>query len=200
MSRASVNQLRILEIRARSANAGPNRFYHKVAHVDDCLAKLDQVGDLNEHDRRILRWAILWHDIIYDPTRSDNEERSAQRAGHDLSAAGAARKDIEEVARLIHLTRGHRVAGDDRLGALMVSIDLSILGAEPARYRAYADAIRREYAHVPDELFRKGRTLVLEELLHAEPLFPNAGFRAALEEQARANMAAEIEQLSASPG
>jgi predicted metal-dependent HD superfamily phosphohydrolase len=80
----------------------------------------------------------------------------------------------------------------------MVSIDLSILGAEPARYRAYSDAIRQEYAHVPDELFRKGRTSVLEQLLLAEPLFPDARFRAAFERQARSNMSAEIDRLSAS--
>lgn len=194
----NLRQLKRLEGDARSANAGPNRFYHTVDHVDDCLAKVDQVADLNERERRILRWAILWHDIVYDPTRSDNEERSALRAEQELAAAGAARTDVEEVARLIHLTRGHRVAANDRLGALMVSIDLSILGVEPARYRAYADAIRQEYAHVPDELFRQGRTSVLEQLLLAEPLFPDARFRAAFEHQARSNMAAEIDRLSAS--
>jgi len=37
------------------------------------------------------------------------------------------------------------------LGAILISIDLSILAAEPSRYDAYAAAIRNEYAHVPDD-------------------------------------------------
>ena len=39
-----------------------------------------------------------------------------------------------EVARLIRLTAGHAVEPGDRLGALLVSIDLSILGVPAVEY------------------------------------------------------------------
>src|SRR5687768_11395978 len=119
------------EARARADYSAPGRVYHDERHLDDCLRHLDEVEELGEHERRLLRWAILWHDVVYDPKRSDNEQRSAERAHRDLLECGIEPADAQEVARLIGLTRGHRADSDDRLGALLVSIDLSILGSEP---------------------------------------------------------------------
>src|SRR5262249_22011217 len=69
-----------------------------------------------------------------------------------------------EVGRLIRLTKTHDVAAGDPLGAIMISIDLSILGADVATYDAYAAAIRQEYAHVPDAAYRSGRAAGLHRL------------------------------------
>jgi predicted metal-dependent HD superfamily phosphohydrolase len=78
----------------------------------------------------------------------------------------------------------------------MVSIDLSILGAEPEAYAAYAKAIREEYAHVPEDVYRFGRARVLRTFLDAAVLFPDPAFAAALEAAARRNLAAEIAALT----
>ena len=78
----------------------------------------------------------------------------------------------------------------------MISIDLSILGSDPQRYREYSEATREEYAHVPDELWRAGRGAVLRRMLHADTLYPNAQFREALESRARQNIAEELKGLA----
>lgn len=188
--------MRRLETKLRADHDVPGRAYHNFSHVEDCLAKLDWVGGLTPDDRLLLRYALLWHDSVYDPARSDNEERSAERAGRDLLQAGLGAAHVAEVRRLILLTKGRLVGPGDRLGALLVSIDLSILGEEPGRYRAYAEAIRREYAHVPDDLYRAGRRGVLETLLAADPLYPDPRFRDRYEGRARINMAKEIASLA----
>jgi predicted metal-dependent HD superfamily phosphohydrolase len=131
------------------AYAAPGRHYHDLRHIEDCLAQLDHIAGLDARDRAILTEAIWWHDIVYDPMRSDNEERSA-----DLAEQAVAPELRAEVGRLIRLTRTHDVASVDRLGAILISIDLSILGADDAAYDAYATAIRREYGHVPDQAYR----------------------------------------------
>jgi predicted metal-dependent HD superfamily phosphohydrolase len=185
------------ELKARADYAAPGRHYHDERHLDDCLWQLDQIHDLAEAERRLLRWAILWHDSIYEPTRTDNEELSAERAFRELAGCGVAEETAGEVARLIRLTRGHRVESGDRLGAILVSIDLSILGADAERYRSYAADVRREYAHVGDEAWQAGRAAVLKRLLEANPLYPEPSLRAELEEQARSNMEEEISSLAA---
>jgi predicted metal-dependent HD superfamily phosphohydrolase len=113
-------------------------------------------------------------------------------ADRDLAAIGASEDDRGEVARLILLTKGHDVAAVDRLGALMVSIDLSILAAEPERYDAYARAVREEYAHVPEPAFRGGRAAVLRRFLEAKVLFPDTALAARWDTPARANLAREL--------
>jgi predicted metal-dependent HD superfamily phosphohydrolase len=185
------------EARARANYSAPGRFYHDQSHLDDCLRQLESIDGLSKRERRLLRWAILWHDVIYDPPRSDNEELSAERARRELVNCGVASADADEVARLILLTKSHRAEATDRLGALLVSIDLSILGSEPERYRAYSEAVHKEYAHLPDEAWRSGRAAVLESLLSADQLYPEPRFRAALGERARRNMNAELKALSA---
>ena len=183
------------ELRARTAYSQLHRHYHDQRHIDECLAELDWVVDLSEHERRILRWAILWHDAVYEPGHRDNERRSAKLARTELSRCNIDRSDVEEVVRLIRLTEKHRVDPGDRLGALMVSIDLSILGADPDRYQIYVADVRHEYSHVPEKLWRMGRALVLERLLEKDVLFPDPAFRERLEKQARQNMAGEIASL-----
>lgn len=104
---------------------------------------------------------------------------------------------MEEIARLVLLTKGHSVADGDRLGALMVSIDLSVLGGDPAAYDAYAAGVRQEYAHVPEPVFRAGRARVMRHFLEAPVLYAEPAFRARLEDKARANIAREIAALEA---
>lgn len=172
------------------AYSAGGRHYHDLRHVQDCLDQLDRVADLSVRERESLTQAIWWHDAVYDPTRSDNEEQSAI-----LAERHVAPELCDEVGRLIRLTRTHDVAPDDRLGALLVSIDLAILGTDEAGYDVYADAIRREYAHVPDDAYRAGRAAVLERFARRPVIYPDASFAAALDQKARANLARELRGL-----
>ena len=173
-----------------AAYAAPNRHYHNLAHIEDCLDQLAGIDGLSAAEREILTEAIWWHDVVYDPTRPDNEELSAQLAEQHVAAHLR-----DEVGRLIRLTKTHQVEPTDRLGAILISIDLSILAAEPPRYDAYAAAIRREYAHVPDDAYRTGRADVLRRFAARPVIFPDAAFAKAYERKARDNLAREIASL-----
>jgi predicted metal-dependent HD superfamily phosphohydrolase len=174
-----------------AAYTAPGRHYHDLSHIEDCLGALAGVDDLSSAERDILTEAIWWHDVVYDPTRSDNEELSARLAEQRV------RPELrQEVGRLIRLTRTHQVEPDDRLGAILISIDLSILGAAPARYDAYAAAIRKEFAHVPDGDYRAGRAKVLSQFAARPVIFPDAAFAARYDRPARDNLARELASLS----
>jgi predicted metal-dependent HD superfamily phosphohydrolase len=173
-----------------AAYSGTGRYYHNLKHIEDCLAALEGVSGLSERDREILSDAIWWHDVVYDATRSDNEELSARLAEQNVTP-----ERREEVGRLIRLTKSHRVEPGDRLGAVMISIDLSILGAEQPAYDTYAAAIRREYAHVADGAYRIGRAAVLERFVAQPAIYPDASFAAKLERPARANIERELKSL-----
>jgi predicted metal-dependent HD superfamily phosphohydrolase len=173
-----------------AAYTAPGRHYHNLTHIEDCLGALARVENLSPLEREILSAAIWWHDVVYDATRSDNEELSAQLAEQHV------RHDLrQEVGRLIRLTKTHDVQPDDRLGAILISIDLSILGAEPARYEAYAAAIRQEFIHVPEGDYRAGRARVLSQFAGRPVIFPDAAFAARYDRPARENLARELASL-----
>ena len=117
----------------------------------------------------------------------------AKRDLRDLDVSLHAR---EEVARLIRLTAGHTVEEEDRLGEILVSIDLAILAAAPLDYDAYSRQIREEYAHVPEDAWRVGRAKVMQHFLDAPVIYPDPAFRALFEDVARANIAREIASLA----
>ncbi|MEY4555102.1 MAG: hypothetical protein RL093_221 [Pseudomonadota bacterium] len=175
----------------------PHRRYHTMTHIEDCLAQVAASTDFSDEQRSLLDAAIWFHDAIYDATRHDNEAESAKLAVERLSSAGAAPAFVDEVSRLILLTAGHSVEDDDAIGARLVSIDLSILGARPERYDAYAAAIRHEYGHVPEPLYRAGRAAILGRFLESGRLFADPVWAERFEAPARANLAREIVALTA---
>lgn len=176
--------------------AEPQRKYHTVAHL---VAVLDHIDLLARHADNAdhVRLAAWFHDAVYLPDRSENEERSARLAERALPEAGVGADVTAEVARLVRLTSTHDPAAGDRNGEVLCDADLAILAAEPEAYAAYAAAVREEYAFVPDEAFRDGRAAVLRQLLDLPRLFRTGHGAAVWEERARRNLAVELELLTA---
>ncbi|MFC8127049.1 hypothetical protein [Streptomyces sp. NPDC057302] len=176
--------------------AEPQRRYHTTAHLK---AVLDHIDVLEEHadDPELVRLAAWFHDAVYAPDRSQNEERSARLAERALPEAGLTDAKTAEVARLVRLTVTHDPAEDDHNGEALCDADLAILAAAPDAYAAYAAAVREEYSFVPDEDFRAGRADVLRQLLSLPRLFRTPYGAAEWEGPARANLATEMDLLSA---
>ncbi|MEV0292851.1 metal-dependent phosphohydrolase [Nocardia sp. NPDC050710] len=176
--------------------AQQHRRYHTVDHLAAMSAVIDDLaGDAD--DIEAVRYAAFFHDAIYAVDRADNEERSAELAESVLESLGAAPELVREVGRLVRLTAGHDPEPDDHNGGVLCDADLAVLAADGPGYAAYVAAVRAEYRHVPDELFRAGRTAVLRGLAGQDRLFHTPTARARYESAARANLARELDQLAA---
>ncbi|WP_055695572.1 hypothetical protein [Streptomyces prasinopilosus] len=173
----------------------PQRRYHTVAHL---TAVLDRVDGLEEYadDPDVVRLAAWFHDAVYLPDRSENEERSARLAERALAEAGVPEAKTAEVARLVRLTVTHDPADDDRDGQVLCDADLAVLASPPSAYAAYTAAVREEYHFVPGDAFREGRTAVLRRLLDRPRLFRTPYGREHWEATARYNLRGELEMLS----
>jgi predicted metal-dependent HD superfamily phosphohydrolase len=172
----------------------PHRQYHTRTHLGAVLRVVDAHAALAD-DPDAVRLATWYHDAVYDPRGADNEGASAELAATTLARLGLDAGRIAEVARLVRLTAGHRAEPDDANGRLLCDADLAVLAGAPDAYDAYAAAVRREYAHVPDGLFRAGRSAVLRHLHDLPELYRVVPDRAAWESRARANLARELTSL-----
>ena len=173
----------------------PQRRYHTVEHL---AAVLGHIDDLEEYadDVVAVRLAAWFHDAVYLPERSTNEERSARLAERALPEAGVPAERTAEVARLVRLTTTHDPAPDDRNGQVLCDADLAILAAPPSAYAAYTAAVREEYHFVPNDAFREGRSAILRQLLALPSLFRTPYGREKWEATARYNLSSELEMLS----
>jgi predicted metal-dependent HD superfamily phosphohydrolase len=175
-----------------AAWAEPSRRYHDLGHLRDGLARLDE-APASQPERDRVEAALWFHDVVYDPRASDNEDRSAAWARRSLAALGVPQPIVEDIARLVLLTRDHDAA--DPAGRLLCDIDLSILGRPPDEFDAYDRGIRDEYAWVPDDAYREARRAVLEGLLRRRPLYRTDHFRQRYETAARANLERSLTAL-----
>jgi predicted metal-dependent HD superfamily phosphohydrolase len=175
-------------------HAEPHRHYHTLKHVLALLRHLEQQRHLATATETLTA-AILFHDAVYDTRRQDNETRSAELAGVQLSAIGWSPSTVERVQQLVLATHHHQAPPDDHDAWLFLDLDLSILSAEPATYDRYAQDIRREYAWVPEADYHQGRARVLKAFLSRDHVYRTPTLAARWEPLARANIARELAQL-----
>ena len=172
----------------------PGRAYHTLTHITAMLNVVEEFASAFT-DPLALRLAVWFHDAVYDARRTDNEEQSAAYAADVLQASALSPSTRAAVERLILATKTHKAAPDDADAALLLDADLAVLGAAPADYDRYAQAIRREYAWVSEDRYREGRRKVLTGFLERSRLYHTPALFARFEEPARENLRRERESL-----
>lgn len=180
-----------------------DRHYHGITHIEALLSLLDEYHSALS-DPAAVEAAIWFHDAIYDSRAKDNETRSADLAREKL-AGNVSNERLDRIARMIEATATHTIpdiepAAARRDAALLLDMDLSILGTAPETFDAYEAAVRREYAWVEQPLWIAGRGAVLKTFLDREHIFHTDIFRDRFEKQARANLQRSIDTLSTSSG
>lgn len=144
----------------------PHRYYHTLHHIDLMLRQIPAERPFASE----MTAAALFHDIIYDPTRSDNEERSLALF-ESVADKCAPPKPLDRslVSAMIMATKSHHFRQErkveDEAVNLLLKADLSILWhSDPAVYAWYAAGVRKEYAFVPEDPFRAARAKILTGL------------------------------------
>lgn len=170
----------------------PDRRYHGLRHLEDLYRQL-LMGHVSVEDPDAVLLAILYHDFVYATDRNDNEERSAEVLRDRMGARLRLPEPLVQRAAVHILATQKHAPGDDPDTALFTDADLSILGADPARYAAYAAAIRAEFSRYPDEVYKPGRAKVLQHFLGMARIYKTEHFHARYEEQARSNLRSELE-------
>lgn len=191
------------------AYGGAERHYHNLDHLVHGLAEI-RTWSANVDPSRLeadsVRAAFWFHDVRYvhvdGPLAAghlSNEEASAQLWLGSCLGADKAEGFVSGVAALIRATDHFQGPGITHpLKETMLSVDLAILGQDEEVYRHYAQGIRREYSHVPDDVYPVLRGQVLNYLktkAEAGALFGDAFFAEQYNTLAISNMAWELEQL-----
>lgn len=171
----------------------PPRAYHNIHHAVGCAMmaesyRLPPLGIM----------ALLYHDAHHVAGSIINKDESVNLLYEHFSDW---RKDLqdkplphpdgpsplEEIARLIRVTK-HDIEPATPLEAIVMDIDMSILGSEPAVFDAYEEAIRVEYDFASDADVEKGRVDFLKGLLSKRQIYYSTLLRHRFEKPARENI------------
>ena len=177
--------------------SGSDRYYHTLSHILDCVRKLIKhyKGQLSEEEFNISMISVFFHDIIYDVKAKDNEERSAVYFSNMASLMGLSQGYIDIISSVIKHTEHHTIPEKtDHKAAFiaMMDVDLSILSAPTDVYIEYAKNIRKEYKHIPWDIYKKERAKVLKTLCGK---LQNCAFPLYNEESLKRNIDYEIDNI-----
>lgn len=176
------------------------RAYHNWNHVQRMLTDYftyfgDSCESAGECDRmnREMYWAIIFHDIICDPGKRDNEERSATMAWHLLS--NSVLKDrvwSDRVRLLIMATKHPSYRSLDHEKEMIADLDLAGLADDKEDFLESGEKIRQEYSSYSKEDFFEGRIAFWNLLLAQDHIYKTKEMRQLLEDKARENLNNDI--------
>lgn len=172
---------------------GSKRYYHNLIHLENMYNELEGCSPLIS-DKDTLLFALYYHDIIYNASRKDNEEKSAALAVKRLTEINYTDTRIATCHDAIMATKTHTISSNTDIN-LFTDADLSILGSSPEKYQEYYKQIRKEYSVYPDFLYNPGRKKVLINFLDMDYIYKTQYFRDRYEFAARTNIASEIKNL-----
>jgi predicted metal-dependent HD superfamily phosphohydrolase len=166
----------------------PKRHYHHASHIATMLRIVAPLQN------ELLVWVVLFHDLVYNTARKDNEQLSAEALQKALNPYYPPQL-IQTMMRWIQATANHIPLDDSPEQAILLDADLAILAAPPETYLQYTQAIRSEYSQYPSPLYRIGRAKVLRTFLERPAIYFTLENKH-LEPFARKNLQTELKQLS----
>lgn len=169
------------------------RHYHNLQHLDALTRELLEIKPAIKEWETLL-FSIAYHDIIYNPLRHDNEEKSAEFAFKRMTTLHCAPQQVSNCTTQILATKKHAWS-DETDTNYFTDADLSILGSAPAVYKTYTHSIRKEYNLYPDFIYNPGRQKVLKHFLAMPAIFKTTHFSNKYESQARINIQEELHGL-----
>ena len=171
----------------------PGRKFHNIGHIDDCLARLDEV---KRHlvDPDAVELGLWFHDAVYVPGDPTNERRSAEL--FYSHAAGAPPMFRRRVGALILTTQRSRTPRNNDC-KFIDDIDLAGFGSPWDEFMYNGDLLRREFALQSDADYYRGLAAFLTSLRRRPRFFRTDWFARRYEAQAQRNVERLLGEIGA---
>lgn len=142
-----------------------HRSYHTLNHLDDLINQINENKTrFSEKEYEKLLIASIFHDIVYDPTRGDNEEKSAE---FFMNCCTEKNEDIADINQMILDTKTH--SSSTKLSESFNYYDMNIVERDYDQLLKWEAGIFEEFKGVGKEAYKNNRLVFLESLLDKYP-------------------------------
>ena len=134
-----------------------HRHYHTVNHLIWVLTNIEEdyrFKELTINEKHALLLAAFFHDVVYDPKRQDNEDKSIEY--FIRSYKGRDPKMIDTVCEIIECTK-HRKHPTNKLQRIMWDADNKGFTRGYDILLQSEKLIRKEFSHLSPEKYKEGR-------------------------------------------
>ena len=139
-----------------------HRHYHNLNHLNDLIEQINEnKSKYSEKEYEKLMLTALFHDCVYYPTSSTNEEDSAKFLIE--CAVDKSNSDILEVKQMVLDTKTHK--STTPLSESFNKFDMSIVERDFDQLLEWETGISQEFSIYTKEEYKEGRVKFLESLL-----------------------------------
>jgi len=143
-----------------------HRSYHNLNHLNDLISQINEnKSKFSEKEYEKLMLSAIFHDIVYDPSSSTNEEDSANFLMECVVDKSS--EDILEVRQMILDTKTHN--STTNLSESFNNYDMNIVERDFDQLLDWEKGISEEFSVYPKEQYKEGRLNFLESLLDKYP-------------------------------
>ena len=139
-----------------------HRHYHNLNHLNDLISQINEdKSKYSEKEYEKLLITSLFHDIVYDGMKTDNEEKSAEFFTN--CCVEKDNTDIQHIRQMILDTKTHK--SQDKLTEAFNNYDMNIVERDFDQLLEWEHGIYEEYKGWGRENYKNGRLKFLESLL-----------------------------------
>jgi len=141
------------------------RSYHTQSHLLELIEQINEVkSKISQNQYEKLMLCALFHDIVYDPMKQDNEEKSAEFFLN--CCVEKDNTDILDIKQMILDTKTHDSKSE--LSELFNHFDMKVVESDYEKLLEWERGIHSEFQAYGD-LYKQGRLHFLESLLDKYP-------------------------------
>jgi pantetheine-phosphate adenylyltransferase len=145
----------------------PHRHYHNESHLQFLLREIEKLagqGHISTAQKEILLMIAFFHDVVYDATAGDNEEKSATL----FSQLTQETDHTQSITQAILDTKTHQPRND--ISRIFSDLDMAVVTrSDFTELLAWEKGIAREYQFVDYSLYKMGRIALLEHFSKQYP-------------------------------
>ena len=191
----TIDESAAIHQRLIDAYSEPQRYYHTLHHIEHCLSLFDKVSS-NLQCPEALELAIWFHDFVYQPGATDNEQSSADQfmlVTKNVFDDKHRNLVYQHIMATVHVESDM----DHEDTNYMVDIDLSSFGLPWAEFKRDSDNLRLEMPHLSDDDYYRKQLAFQQALIDRPQFFRSDFFYQHYEDQARLNLTNYFETISA---
>ncbi len=171
------------------------KFYHNLNHIYSFIELYEQYNNLIEGNKNDFLLSIFFHDIIYIPSRNDNEKESVKLFERFYEEIKPNNINKDNVKEFIYETENHLLA-KEYSNDINLFLDMDIYIIADKNWEEYENNIRKEFIFVNDEMYKIKRKEFLESLEKKEKIFRTKTFYDKYENDGRNNIKNIINKLN----
>ena len=170
------------------------KFYHNLNHVYSFVNLFEKYNKFINNYKNEFLISIYFHDIIYIPSRNDNEEESINMFNKFYNEVKPNNLNKEKVIEFIAETKHHSLSKDyDFELDLFLDMDMQIVADE--NWEDYENKIRKEYCFMDETEYKNKRKQFLQGLVNKNRIFRTQIFYDTYEQIAKNNITNIINKL-----